>query len=227
MTNPGWFDDPNNDAQIRYFDGQNWTERTRPKPTEPEPVASKQTSDDATPKHTATEYNKPDWIPLAITGAVIATLAVVGLLLVTQGGNETAATGDSSQAASPTATTPTRQDSPLPTLTETVEPETTTSTFAEGPTPDNEWILIWESREKTVYSRADVEQEANDFRTDGIHVEILDSDEYGASDSAGPLNRGYWVIWSGPLPTRENVVEICEEWQTIYPRCYPRLVYPK
>src|SRR5687768_11670958 len=37
---PGWYDDPENPQQLRYFDGVVWTRHTTPRSTRPAPGAS-------------------------------------------------------------------------------------------------------------------------------------------------------------------------------------------
>jgi uncharacterized RDD family membrane protein YckC len=39
-TNAGWYDDPENDSQLRYFDGVVWTKHTTPRSTRPTPAAA-------------------------------------------------------------------------------------------------------------------------------------------------------------------------------------------
>lgn len=48
---PGWYQDPSNAAQVRYWNGSNWTQQMAPEPAGPPPAASfvPSTSPAATP----------------------------------------------------------------------------------------------------------------------------------------------------------------------------------
>jgi uncharacterized RDD family membrane protein YckC len=51
---PGWYDDPDNPQQLRYFDGVVWTRHTSPRSTRPVPGSAQQdtTPQDSTPQDT-------------------------------------------------------------------------------------------------------------------------------------------------------------------------------
>jgi hypothetical protein len=62
MAKRGWYPDPAGDAQLRYFDGRNWTERTQPFPepvgTPVEPVAHDDVGAPQSPINPARETNE-------------------------------------------------------------------------------------------------------------------------------------------------------------------------
>ncbi|SDP20712.1 Uncharacterized membrane protein YckC, RDD family [Pedococcus dokdonensis] len=64
-TSPGWYDDPDDAAQLRYFDGVVWTRHTTPRSTRPAPSATQ-------PSHatqpTSTQPGQPAYPPVGGQG---------------------------------------------------------------------------------------------------------------------------------------------------------------
>jgi hypothetical protein len=74
---PGWYDDPWNAANIRRWDGEEWTGETAPKPAAAPPGAPGAPAARASSRRLRVN-------PLAVVGAVVA-IAVVGAVVVASG----------------------------------------------------------------------------------------------------------------------------------------------
>jgi len=110
-SDPGWYPDPHDTSQARYWDGHAWTDRTRAREDPPDG-----------------EERSPLTRPVLLIGAVavIAVGVVVALLLTRDGGNgeEVIEAADSGSPTSDTIEEP---------ATTTTEPVTTTTALATRP----------------------------------------------------------------------------------------------
>ena len=106
---PGWFPDQSNSEQLRWWDGQVWTEHTQPRnrpesqhaDTPPQGAAFSM----AQPVTTKSATKKPWYLRWwAITAAVLVALSVVGSLLPDEETPDAAATEPSPTAAASPAT---------------------------------------------------------------------------------------------------------------------------
>jgi hypothetical protein len=95
---PGWYDDPWNPANIRRWDGDEWTGETAPKPAAA-PVAPAGASA-APPKPAA----RPRRVNPFVVGGVVAAVAVVAVVVVMSGHGSSSS---STATTAPPATTPT------------------------------------------------------------------------------------------------------------------------
>lgn len=71
----GWFPDPGDASQTRYWDGQAWTEHTQPVPPPSQPPA----------RGTGLQ---PSWLLTAVIAIVAALIAVVATVLVAGGASD-------------------------------------------------------------------------------------------------------------------------------------------
>lgn len=110
MTTPaGWHPDPSDPNQIRYWDGQQWTGRTQPRP---QPAGPQQSTPQPPKKSNA-------WKVIAAVVAVFAVISVIGNAI---GGDEeeestAAPTTTERTTAAPAPRTTTNAPAPRPTTT--------------------------------------------------------------------------------------------------------------
>ena len=100
---PGWYDDPWNDANIRRWDGEEWTGETAPKPVAAPGAPGARGNPAATPAKRGVRVN-----PLVAVGALAAIAVVAGVVLVSGhgGGPSTSATTAPAGGATPTTAAP-------------------------------------------------------------------------------------------------------------------------
>ena len=101
---PGWFPDQSNSEQLRWWDGQAWTEHTQPRlptPQQADGAAPRPEFPTAQTVATTSRANKPRYFRWwAIAAAVVLALSIVGNLVPEEEAPEAAAT-EPSAAASP------------------------------------------------------------------------------------------------------------------------------
>lgn len=101
---PGWYDDPENPAAQRYWDGQNWTPHRQRKdtaPTTPDPAGVAPSPPPPLPPPPAIDTTKPSgfWLKLTrpqkllIVGGA-AVVAIIGLIIAFSGGGGLPFVGD-------------------------------------------------------------------------------------------------------------------------------------
>lgn len=99
MPGTGWFPDPSNSTQLRWWDGEVWTEQTRlAHPTDADPVSAPATGQPAT---FGAAGKKPWYLRWwAITAAVLIALSIVGSFLPDDdtAGVEASSSGPSAEA---------------------------------------------------------------------------------------------------------------------------------
>jgi SPOR domain len=123
--------------------------------------------------------------------AVILTAAVIFVAVV-------AHTSMDSVGAVPTRARP----APTPT------PSSTTETL----------VIVQVSSHPT---RAKAEAAATDLDDQGLHPQILKSDDYS------PLNRGFFVVYVGPYPDTENGRAAAKQVQSLLPGALLREIHPR
>ncbi|HZJ04732.1 MAG TPA: trypsin-like peptidase domain-containing protein [Nocardioidaceae bacterium] len=97
--------------------------------------------------------------------------------------------------------------------------QTTTPETPRPPGPaaaNSSWIVVIQSLEDHLYTRAQAEEAAAGYRREGIAAAVLLSSDYGS------LNAGYWVVYTGPFATEEAAAANCRGIRTAAPSCYQR-----
>lgn len=123
MPPPGWFPDPHNKQQWRWWDGRVWTEETRPVVREPyqQPGAAQVGSTPVPPMPTQPARSQKPWYLRwwAIAAAVVFGLALVGSVLpedtpATTGASSSESETDSDPARGSSASEPEPEPDPEP-----------------------------------------------------------------------------------------------------------------
>ncbi len=139
---PGWYTDQTNSAQLRWWDGQSWSEQTKPLdgPVVQRPAAAPPAWGSSAVQPVAMNAaSKKPWYSRwwAITAAVLIALTVVGSLLPdeeTPGDEATTSKPSASSAASPSETAePVLEPEPVDTDADGVNDEEDVAEGPEGP----------------------------------------------------------------------------------------------
>lgn len=178
----GWYPDPEDSTQQRYWDGTQWTERrggAGREPTMPLPVGAQPPS--------STPWWKKRWVQ--VTGGVLVVLVILGAIFGEDPEEESKKAADvPSSSPTPTVTVtaePTPSKTPEPSETPTTEKPETTEAPAEG----DSWTMPDEVG-KDLQSAQDHIQEV----TDRPFYVTLSEDATG-QDRVQVLDRG-WVVCS-------------------------------
>jgi hypothetical protein len=123
-TPPGWYNDQSAQPVLRYWDGQAWTDQTRPLGSEPvpEPTSDQSFLNTATVNAAAAvvvdeahkrKSRKRAWIVLGSVGGVIVAIAIISSIASSpsfQSGYNAALTEDTTSASSDTPAAPAPKD---------------------------------------------------------------------------------------------------------------------
>ena len=150
---PGWYPDPHDSTQARYWSGADWSDRTRPLDT---------------PAATPATRQAPPWPVLALGAVGAVALGVMVAVLLTRG--DDGSTQELEVAASPSGPTPTN----APTTT-TQRPTTTTTVV--GVTSLDQWIAVLASVEQSAGS-AEADARHGAIQARFSEAEQLDSSEF-------------------------------------------------
>lgn len=201
---PGWYPDPHDAHQARYWSGTGWTDGTRP-------------LDAGVEAERGTTREPPPWpvLVLGVIGAVAAGVLVAILL-----------TRDDSDPGGAPATTPTSAeaaDRPTTTSAGTsgASPATTgvpPTTEVAGVSSVDRWIVVLASVEKTAPAgEADARHAFVQSRF--AEADQLDSDQFES------LRPGYLVSFLGPFDTPDATVAFCRSNGLSVPgECYGRFL---
>lgn len=200
---PGWYPDPHDVHQARYWSGTGWTDRTRP-------------LDAGVEAERGTTREPPPW-PVLVLGAIGAVAAgVLVAILLTRDDPEPGAApaaSPSTQAADRPTTT-----SPDATSATTVTTGVSPSTEVAGVSSVDQWIVVLASVEKGAPAgEADARHAFVQSRF--AEAEQLDSDRFES------LRPGYLVSFLGPFETPEATVAFCRSNGLSVPgECYGRFL---
>lgn len=203
---PGWYPDPHDPAQARYWSGTGWTDRTRPLDAGPER------------EHGSTR-EPPPW-PVLVLGAIGALAAGVLLaILLTR--------GDGGSGAAPAAPAANGASGASGGRASTSTAATGASTATTGAPPTTEvagassvdqWIVVLASVEKGAPT-AEADARHGFVQTRFAEADQLDSDQFES------LRPGYLVSFLGPFDTPDATVAFCRSNGLSVPgECYGRFL---
>ncbi|MCB1007054.1 MAG: DUF2510 domain-containing protein [Acidimicrobiales bacterium] len=192
---PGWYPDPHDAGQARYWGGVDWTDRTRP--LEDAPASA--------PTRAA-----PPWPVLAAGALGAIALGVMVALLLTRG--DDGSTQEVEAVAPAVAPAPT--DAPVTTTTRLP----TTTTTVVGNSSLNRWIAVLASVEQSAGTGA------ADARHGTIRSQFPDAEQLDSSDFES-LRPGYSVSFVGPFATPDEALSFCRSNGLSVPQsCYGRFL---
>ncbi len=207
---PGWYPDPHDAHQARYWSGTGWTDGTRPM----DAVVA------GGPESTRVP---PPW-PVLVAGAIGAVAAgvLVAILLTRDGG---ASDASSEPAAAPAAEAEAEAEAEGSSTTTTAAAGGTTVTTRVSPTTEaagvasiDQWIVVLASVEKGAPA-AEADARHGFVQSRFAEAERLDSDQFES------LRPGYLVTFLGPFDTPEATVAFCRSNGLSVPgECYGRFL---
>lgn len=240
MTTPaGWYSDPDPAARgrERRWDGQRWTDETRPVPTQPGPgmAVGGQHTAWADVRDGGTAGGPPPAVPkkkgigptLVIAGVIVAVVVIVGVVALAVGGGDNDAATTASTDSDVITTEPSITTGTSGTTAETTE---TTEAFVEDGTRDKPLAvgdegIVGDWGVKVIEIKADAGgdiEAANDFNdppSNGRYMSVrieatYDGDEEGSPDGSlvvalsGSDGVQYKDFECGAVVSNESVPEL-------------------
>ena len=202
---PGWYPDPHDAHQARFWSGTGWTDGTRPLDV----GAAGEPDSTRVP---------PPW-PVLVVGALGAVAAGVLLAILL-----TRDDGASDAPSVPAATAPVAEaggrgsSAPDATSATTATTGAPPSTEVAGVSSVDQWIVVLASVEKTAPA-AEADARHGFVQSRFAEADQLDSDQFES------LRPGYLVSFLGPFETPEATVAFCRSNGLSVPgECYGRFL---